>query len=237
MNCIIIDDNELAIKTLKSMIVNFCPNVSVIGSSQNIANGVKLINELSPDIVFLDVEIKNEMGFDLFSFFPKPTFSVIFTTAHEKYAYMAIKSKFFDYLLKPIDPTELVKTIASFEFDKKNKRIIDTSYSILPKRIAFIINNQYVFIGENDIIYLKADGKYTDVIMKNNKIHKSSKNLGEIELLLSENFFKCHKGCIINMNFISKFIKDDLIIVLSDNSEIDLAARRKEAFLNLFYRL
>ena len=237
MNCIIIDDNELAIKTLKSLLVNFCPNVTVTGSSQTISSGVKLINELNPEIVFLDVEIKNEMGFDLFSFFPNPTFSVIFTTAHEKYAFQAIKSNCFDYLLKPIDPTELVKTVAAYELDKK--KILDNTAleNNAAKRIAFIINNEYVFINENEIIYLKADGKYTDIITKNNKIHKSSKNLGEIESLLPGHFFKCHKACIINMNFISKFIKDDLIIVLTDTSEIDLAARRKDDFLKLFYRL
>ena len=237
MNCIIIDDNELAIKTLKSLLANFCPNVHVIGASQNISSGVKLINELNPEIVFLDVEIKNEMGFDLFSFFPNPTFSIIFTTAHEKYAFKAIKSNCLDYLLKPIDPAELVKTISAYELDKKVNLVNNSIENNSPKRIAFIINNEYVFLNENEIMYLKADGKYTDIITQNNKNHKSTKNLGEIEPLLSGNFFKCHKGCIVNMNFISKFVKDELRIILTDSSEIDLAARRKDDFLKLFYRL
>lgn len=236
MNCIIIDDNELAIKTLKSLLANFCPNVRVLGASQTIGIGVKLINELDPEVVFLDVEIKNEVGFDLFSYFPNPTFSVIFTTAHEKYAFKALKSKCFDYLLKPIDPAELVKTISRFEQEKNVQSSITNEISSV-KRIAFIINNEYIFIEENQIMYLKADGKYTDIVTQNNKIHKSTKNLGEIEPLLSSNFFKSHKACIVNMNFISKFIKDDLRIILTDSTEIDLAARRKDDFLKLFYRL
>ncbi len=233
IKCIIIDDNEQAIKTLQSLLTNFCPNVNVLGTSQNIKNGVKLINELSPDLVFLDVEIKNEMGFDLFSFFPTPNFSVIFTTAHEKYALKAIKTNCVGYLLKPIDSTELVKTIAAFQQQKKP----DINATNTTKRISFIINNEYVFIDEKEIIYLKADGKYTDIITLNNRIHKSSKNLGEIEKLLSNNFFRCHKAYIVNMNFIAKFSKEELKITLLDATEIYVAFRRKDDFLKLFYRL
>ena len=233
INCIIIDDNEQAIKTLTSLLENFCPNVKVLGFSQTIKEGVKLINTFQPDLLFLDVEIKNEMGFDLFSFFPNPTFSVIFTTAHEKYALKAIKNNCFGYLLKPIDPAELVKTITSLQ----QKKEFDFSINNTNKRVSFIINNEYVFIDENDIIYLKADGKYTDIITKSNQAYKSTKNLGDIEPLLSEIFFRCHKSYIINMNFIEKFIKDELKIILTDNSEIYLASRRKDDFLKLFYRL
>jgi len=225
INCIIIDDNEQAIKTLTSLLENFCPNVKVLGFSQTIKEGVKLINTFQPDLLFLDVEIKNEMGFDLFSFFPNPTFSVIFTTAHEKYALKAIKNNCFGYLLKPIDPAELVRTFTSFE--QRKSISIESNKENPSKRITFIVNNEYVFIDENEIVYLKADGKYTDIVTVNNKIHKSSKNLGEIESLLPPNFFKCHKACIINMNFISKFIKDDLQIILTDNSTVHFSLSKK----------
>lgn len=235
MNCIIIDDNEQAIKTLTSLLANFCPNVKVLGFSQTIKEGVKLINTFQPDLLFLDVEIKNEMGFDLFSFFTNPTFAVVFTTAHEKYALKAIKNNCSGYLLKPIDPAELVKTINSIK--QKEYISIELNKGNPSKRLTFIVNNEYVFIDENEIMYLKADGKYTDIVTVNNKTHKSSKNLGEIESLLPHNFFKCHKACIVNMNFISKFIKDDLQIILTDNSTVYLAYRRKEDFLKLFHRL
>jgi two-component system, LytTR family, response regulator len=236
MNCIIIDDNELAIRTLSTLISNFCPQVNIFGTSQSIEGGVKLINELKPDLVFLDVEIKTELSFDLFSYFSQPEFSVIFTTAHEKYALKAIQNNCFGYLLKPIETAELVKLVSAFgkNYEINKNATVSNQQS---KRIAFIVNNEYLFINENDILYLNADGKYTDVITSDGKVHKSSKNIGEIELLLPSNFFKCHKSSIVNMNHIIKFIKDDLKIILKDNTELDLAARRKEEFLKLFSRI
>jgi len=234
VNCIIIDDNELAIKTLKSLLANFCPKVNVLSSCQDINSGVKMINDLNPDFIFLDVEIKEEIGFDIFSFFPSPNFSVIFTTAHEKYALEAIKKKCFGYLLKPIDPAELVGILNQLE---EIKTVVDENVKVdSTKRISFIINDEHVFIDENDIVYLMADGKYTDIITKNSATYKSSKNLEEIESSLSSNFFRCHKGHIVNMNFVEKFIKNELRIVLADGSYLYLASRRKDEFLKLFHR-
>ena len=112
MTSIIIDDNKAAIKSLGSLLKHFCPNVSVVGTSQTIKNAVALINELNPQVVFLDVEMNNESGFDLFSFFPDPNFAVVVTSSHQKYAVEAFRTNCFDYLLKPIDVKELVNTMS-----------------------------------------------------------------------------------------------------------------------------
>lgn len=237
MNCIIIDDNELAIETLINMLEIFCPNVVVLGSSQTIESGVKLINQHNPDVVFLDVEILNDFGFDLFTYFPNPSFSVIFTTAHEKYALRAIKNGCFDYLLKPIVPSDLVKTLHNLSIDKNNSTSTDKINEDSAKRIALVIDNEYVFLNEEEMLLLKADGRFTNIQMVNNQIYKSSKNLGEIEKLLSEKFFKCHKATIINIQFVTKFIKEHLIIVLNNEIEVELANRRKDAFLKYFNKI
>lgn len=237
MKCIIIDDNEMAIKTLKSLLLNFCPNVEVIGSSQSIEVGVKLINELNPDLLFLDVEIKNEIGFDLLSFFPDSTFAIIMTTAHEKYALNAIKNHCDGYLLKPIEPVELVKTISSIKNKIDQRLVLLDDDKKMSKRLALVVNNEYLFLDENEILYLKADGKYTDITATKGRMFKSTKNLGEIEHLLSPSFFKCHKGYIINLDFVDKYKKNEYRIIMADGSEIDLASRRKDEFLKLFERL
>lgn len=237
MKCIIIDDNEMAIKTLKSLLLNFCPDVEVLGSSQSIDEGVKLINEIKPDLLFLDVEIKNEIGFDLLSFFPNPSFSIIMTTAHEKYALNAIKNHCDGYLLKPIEPLELVKTVSDLTSKTNQRSTVEEGDRKIAKRLALVVNGEYLFLDESEILYLKADGKYTDITCTEERIFKSTKNLGEIENLLSESFFKCHKGYIINLDFVDKFKKNEYRIIMSDGSEIDLASRRKDEFLKLFERL
>lgn len=238
MNCIIIDDNELAIETLVNLIEIFYPSMKVLGSSQTIEKGVKLIHQYQPDVIFLDVEILNDLGFELLTYFPEPTFSVIFTTAHEKYAYIAIKNGCYDYLLKPIFPTDLVNTLHKLESEKYSSAKIEKPKNESNKRIALIINGEYVFLEENQILYLKADGRYTNIYLVDNKeVYTSNKNLGEIEKLLSEKFFKCHKASIINMTYVAKFIKEELVIVLKDGIEIELANRRKELFLKYFNKI
>ena len=118
MNCIIVDDDPNCIKALNGLILEYLPNVKVMGTAKNLKEAVTLINTHEPDAVFLDVEIQDESGFDLFKFIPSPEFEVIFTTAHEKYALKAIKSSCFDFLLKPIDIEELTSTIVKQEKEK-----------------------------------------------------------------------------------------------------------------------
>lgn len=244
MTCIIVDDNELAIESLTELIKHFCPQVKIIGTAQSVKNAVKLINELKPEIVFLDVEMNNESGFDLFSYFPQNDFLTIFTTSHEKYAVKAFKTDCFDYLLKPIDPTELNNTINKIEKEKikllshQREEIREKSNRISKtKKIAIVHNKDYIFIEENDIVYFKADGQYTQIFTINNQQYTSTKNIGDIEKDLSDTFFRCHKSWIINLNYVSKFLKEDSIAVLSNNIEVEISSRKKDDFIKLFYKL
>lgn len=111
MTCVIVDDNELAIESLSELLKHFCPDVHITATAQTVKKATEAIRRFKPDIVFLDVEMNNESGFDLLPHFPHPDFLVIFTTSHEKYAIKAFKTDCFDYLLKPIDPIELKNSI------------------------------------------------------------------------------------------------------------------------------
>lgn len=248
MTCIIVDDNELAIESLTELLKHFCPQAKVIGKSQSIKNAVALINELKPEIVFLDVEMNNESGFDLFNYFTHPDFLVIFTTSHEKYAVQAFKTDCFDYLLKPIDPAELTNSIVKAE-KEKNKLLALQRLQISeenrkkngdgtpPKKIALVNNKEYVIVNENDIMYFKADGQYTHVLTNKKDRHVSTKNLGEIEKDLSNIFFRCHKSWIINLNYVKKFIKEESIAVLSDGIQVEISSRKRDDFIKLFNRI
>jgi len=246
MNCVIVDDNELAIKSLAGLLKHFCPQVTVAGKAQTIKNAVGLINELNPDIVFLDIEMNNETGFDLFSFFPDHGFIIIFTTSHEKYAVKAFKTDCFDYLLKPIDAKELVSSISRIEREKNillysQKDQISKESSEQKnsesKKIAFISDKGYTFIEEANIVYFNADGKYTKILTNKKESFTSSKNIGEIESTLTTNFFRCHKSWIINLNFVSTFYKDQNQILMLDDLLVDLSSRKKEEFLKLFNKM
>lgn len=245
MTALIIDDNEQAIKTLDGLIKHFCPRVKIIGKAQSIKDAVLLINELSPDIVFLDVEMNNETGFDLFPFFPKMNFIVVFTTSHEKYAIKAFKTECFDYLLKPIDPTELASSIGRIEKEKgdilnaQREQLLcnksQTNSAI--KKVAFISEKGYSFINEADIVYFNADGKYTNIFTNKKEIFISSKNIGEIESTLSGNFFRCHKSWIINLNYITKYLKDKNQVLLLNSVVVEISSLRKNDFFKLFNKI
>ncbi len=246
MNCIIIDDDNNCIKALNGIIQEYLPKLNVVGTAQNIKDGVKLITSNEIDIVFLDVEIQQEMGFDLFKFIPEPTFEVIFTTAHEKYAMKAIKSSCFDYLLKPIEPSELVNAINRYE--KQNVQSAGQRASVLlsnvqtqdkvVEKIAIPTKDGMVFINTKDVIYLEGDAKYTTLHLLNGERYVSSKNIGEFEELFDATmFFRCHRSWIVNLNHIVKYLKNDNQVMLSNNILIDVSTRKKDEFMKLFNKM
>src|ERR1044072_7690820 len=131
MNCILIDDDIHCISSLEGMLRRFVPQAHVCGTARTIQDAVALINAQPIDLVFLDIEMQQEAGFDLFNYIPQPRFEVIFTTAHEKYAMKAIRSSCFDYLLKPVDAQELISAVARWETHVKNASDIAQRTSVL----------------------------------------------------------------------------------------------------------
>jgi two-component system LytT family response regulator len=242
MNCILVDDDPDCIKVLSGIIKTYCPQVQITGVANSIADAVKLINATAPDVVFLDIEIHNELGFDLFNYFSSPVFEVVFTTAYEKYALKAIKSSCYDFLLKPIAIQEVVNVVSKLENEThhRSKKNLDVLLDNLKtkdntlKKIAIPSVEGYSFIDVNEIISLEADGKYTNIRCIGLK-STSIKNIGEFEELLnSEYFFRTHKSWIINLKHVKKYIKNDSQVLLSDDTLADVSFRRKDAFLKLF---
>ncbi len=243
MNCIIIDDNELAIKTLNNLLLNYCPKVNVLGQAQTINDAVILVNKFQPSLVFLDVEMNNETGFDLLNYFPEPNFNIIFTTAHEKYALKAIKNNCFDFLLKPIDAKELVQAISDFEKrvnlsvqNNNVKSLIDSTFQIT-KKIACITPQGFSFINEEDVLCFRADGKYTQIITYKKEQFTSTKNIGEIEETVSSQFFRCHKSWLINLKYVTSYNKHDNTAILANDIQIDVSVRKRDEFIQQFTKL
>jgi len=246
MNCIIVDDELSCIDTLETILKMYCPKLNISGKAQNIEAAVQLINLTSPQLVFLDVEIGSETGFDLFNFFSEPEFEVVFTTAHEKYALKAIKSSCYDFLLKPVIIQEVVNVVAKLEKDTKMQtgRNVDVllenlkSQNNLLQKIAVPSNDGYAFINVNDIISLEADGKYTKIVTQSGLKSLSTKNIGEFEELLSnECFFRTHKSWIVNLNHVKKYLKSESMVQLSNETTAEVSFRKKDEFIKLFNKV
>ncbi len=244
---ILVDDASANLTTLTGLLKTYCPTITVVAMCSTITEAVNAIKQQQPALVFLDVELQNEMGFDLFNHFDAPTFEVIFTTAHEKYALQAIKSSCLEYLLKPIDYRELVNAIEKFERQQqlsinKNKIevLLENINSIHQKanKIAIPNANGYVFLNTSDILYCEADMNYTKVLTTKQDAFLSTKNLKEFEEMLDPNvFFRCHKSWIINLNHIKQYSRlDGNRVQMLNDQWIDISVRKRDEFLKLFQK-
>lgn len=243
ITAVIIDDESKARESLKNTIMTYCPEVNILAMGNNVDDAVKLINEYSPDIVFLDIEMPNGNGFTLFEKIKNPQFNTIFTTAYEEFAIKAFRIAALDYLTKPIDFRQLQEAVARY----KNKQKIELKEQRLEllienitnrpnefNKIALPDNEGYTMVKVSDIIYCQADSSYTIVHLLNGKKIITSKLLKLIEELLpSDTFYRIHKSYIVNLNLIKKYIKiDGNQVVLENDVRLDVSDRNKKDFLD-----
>ncbi len=244
LKAIIIDDEARSRKALETALKDYCPSVEVISIAETPEKGIEAILANKPDIVFLDVQMPGMSGFDLLSHFPVIDFDIVFITAHDHYAIKAIRFSALDYLLKPIQIDELMTAIKKAE-EKKNNRHTNWQYKSLYENvknnqnksgsIAVPTGNGLLFIKTENIIRCEAEGNY--VIIYQSGIEKIliTKKLGDIESLLNEKeFFRVHNSHIVNLAHIKKYVKGDGgYVIMSDNSTVDVARRKKEEFLQM----
>lgn len=244
MQTIIIDDEQAAIKMLRKLLLNYCPEVEVIAEANNIQDAKSLIENLKPELIFLDVEMPQGTGFDLLQNLSNINFKVIFTTAHEKYALQAIKFSALDYLLKPIDPEELINAVdkAKNEIERELSNLkVQTLLQNLQKQDkdeqTIILKDKYGvhFIKIQDIIRLEAGGSYTQFVFTDRNPILISRLIKEYDTLLTPHgFFRCHKSHLININYLLSYVKNDGdYLILKGGSKIPLATRKKDDFMKI----
>lgn len=241
LKCILVDDELKSRESLKKLLNTFCENVKVLATCQNVAEALEAIRQEKPDVIFLDIQMQRETGFDLLSKLDTIDFEVIFTTAHSEYAIKAIKYSAIDYLLKPIDVEELKKAVAKVESKHSNtindrlKQLLVNIKSVSAEnyKLALPTNEGLTFIKVTDILYCKADGNYTEIYMQDGNKHLVSRNLKEYEDLFAElNFFRIHHSILINLNFIKNYVRGEGgHVVMTNNATLDVSRRKKEAFL------
>lgn len=246
LKAIIIDDESKARENLKFIISdNFGNKVSVKDTSGTVDEGLSSIAKHQPDIVFLDILMKGETGFDLLEKVKDPTFDVIFTTAYDEYAIKALKLNAIDYLLKPIDIEELELAIQKVEDRKASKDIpssdlveviknLNTNKSL--NKIAIPTTEGLLFVSINDIIRCESDENYTLFYLSNGTKKLVSKTIKFYEeILTTYNFFRTHRSHLVNLSYIKEYIRGDGgYLLLKDGSEVQVSRRKREEFLKLF---
>lgn len=236
---IIIDDEKMARTLLEGMLYEYHKDVEVVDSCKDLPTGVKSIRKHKPDLVFLDIEMPGHSGLELLDFFDEQevTFSIIFVTAYNQYAINALRLSAVDYLLKPVDVKELAESINRFKQQEINGNYNALKQNLTtqgPSKIAIHTVGSVKFIDLNDILFFKADGAYSQIILKNKQTLTTSKGLKYYEDLLSntEQFFRCHKSYIINTNFVVEYIKSDGgSLLMEDDYQVGLSSDKSEELL------
>ncbi len=241
---LIIDDEHNASEFLEKLLKRYFPNkFHICKTCESVDEAVEAIEEFQPNLVFLDIQMPNKNGFELFKEIKEINFEVIFTTAHSEFAIEAIKRSALDYLLKPINYIDLLGAITRFD-EKSKKHIQQNQLSILienmdagdsaHKKIAIATETGFEFLKFNSIIHLEAQSNYTKFYLTDNSNIITAKTLKHFEEILPEDlFFRIHKTYLVNMNFIKRFSKvDEFTVELITGQKLPVSHRKKDEFIS-----
>ncbi|HIP26622.1 MAG TPA: response regulator transcription factor [Flavobacteriaceae bacterium] len=234
MNVVIVEDEINAQEALANILGLINKSIKIKGFAKNVPDAIALVNKAKPDVVFLDIHLKNGTGFDVLEGLDNFTGKIVFTTAYENYAIKAFKFSAFDYILKPINPQELATTINELSKEVKKDVKYQEMLSVLkgnreknsePQIVLKTINNQYV-INVKDIIRCESEGAYTKFFFKN-KTHLTSRNLKYYtEILMEYGFIRTHQSHLVNSRYILR-INSKNFVELKDLTQIPISARKK----------
>jgi len=240
MRAIIVDDEKRARNYLRGILEDQFKKIEIIGEADGVEAGIKLVNELKPELVFLDVQMQDGTGFDLLAKIDRSKFHIIFISAYDRFAITAIKFSAVDYLLKPVESVDLglaLEKVNNTKITNEVQNKLDLLLNNVNKieKIALPSLNGIEFVRIDNIIRCESDNNYTNFYLVSKEKIVVSKTLKEFEDMLErKGFFRTHKSYIINLSFLKKYIKGEGgIAVMEDGSEIPVSRRRKEEFLEV----
>ena len=240
MNALILDDELFCAEALYHMLHKHCPQVSPVLMFTDPQEALKAVVKESPDILFLDVEMPFMSGFDFLNALGSTSASVIFTTAYDTYAVQAFKVNAVDYLLKPIDRTDLINAVNKVEAKPQplNEHLLTglirtaLEQQHVPKKITIHTVDGIHLLLLEEIVFCKSEGSYSYIYIKDQLPLMVSKNLTEMEeLIKSSRFFRIHKTHLINQDHILKVNKAEGGEVLMSNQEkVPISRQRRAEF-------
>ncbi|MFN4083893.1 MAG: LytR/AlgR family response regulator transcription factor [Bacteroidia bacterium] len=243
---IIIDDEIHARAAIRGIVEENFKKIEIIAEAKDLPTAVKIINKEKPDLIFLDVEMPGHSGLELLDFFNDDdiSFEIIFVTAYQEYAINAFKLAAVDYLLKPVKVADLEKAIELFERKylkqekennlkvlhtlKRNLQIEKPETIVLPTSDGLIIENL------KDIVYIKAEGSYVNIIFSNKTKIMLAKKLMDYEYLEHGfGFLRIHRSFIINIKHVKKILKGDSTVIMSNGDELSITPDKRQHLLEI----
>ena len=239
IKAIIVDDEPYCCEALSILLDRYCPQVNVAGSYHSGAEALVAIREQPPQLLFLDIEMPRMNGFELLEKIKDVPLQLIFTTSYDQYAIKAIRFSALDYLLKPIDREELLRSVEKvqqrllfpLQIDMLFQKLQNPSH--LFNKIAIPTMEGLQMVAVDHIMYCTSDSNYTILSLKNQQKVVASRTLKEIEELLEDHsFLRVHHSNLINLNEVCKYVKGEGgYLVMSDGASINVSRSRKENLL------
>ena len=240
LRAIIIDDEQKGINTLKILIEKYIEGVKIVAESTQPLEGITLIENYKPEIVFLDINMPETNGFELLEKLKWKKFNLVFTTAHQEFGLKALKNNAVDYLLKPIDHHDLqfaINKIKNYNTSDQHavdySRLINSVTQIQKKKIVINSRSGVESIEPSEIICLESMSNYTQIYLNNSEPILTTKTLKEFDQQLCTpdlNFMRVHNSYVINLHKVCRYLKDQENIVLANNQLVPLAKSRKDDF-------
>lgn len=245
IKAILVDDEVHCLDTLSILLADYCPEVEVLERCSSAKKAIEAVAKHKPDLVFLDIEMPVMNGFEFLEQFAQIPFSVIFTTSYDQYAIKAIRFSALDYLLKPVDPKELITAVHKVG-SKKHTPTTDQFRMLMDQlqhkensftKIAVPTSEGFELVPADQVVRCEADDNYTYLFLKNKNKIVACRTLKEVEEQLQDfpSFIRVHHSYIVNLNEVTKYVRGEGgYLVMSDGSTVNVSRSRKEALLKLF---
>jgi two-component system LytT family response regulator len=245
LRTLLIDDEKGSLESLGIELREYCPEVRVVAATQDPAEGLRLIQQLSPDLVFLDIEMPGMNGFELLQQLGDAPVHIIFVTAYDQFAIRAFDFNAVDYVLKPVRKAKLISAV---------QKVLDRKQPVLDKSgldallhnirvqsqsglesIALPTHDGFTMVHINDIIYLNAESNYTWVHLVQQKKYLVTKTLKDLEdMLRFPQYFRSHKSHLVNLNHVDRYVRGQGgYLVMKDQLQIPVARAQKTELLRM----
>lgn len=248
IKAVIIDDERNSRQVLIDMLNKYCVDVKILGEASGCKEGIQLVKEVKPQLVFLDIQMSDGTGFNFIEEIDEINFEVIFVTAFDQYAIRAIRFSALDYLLKPVNPQELIQAIEKYK-ERVLAGTISKRLDVLlqniapgkakPQKIVLSTSEGFHVINPDDIVRCQSDSYYTNFYFIDGKRIIVSKTLKEYEELLHDfGFVRPHKSHLLNMKYIKSYVRaDGGYIVMQDGLQIPVSRRKRDYIVDIISNL
>lgn len=226
LRAFIVDDEALDRELLKNLVQEYCQSIHIAGEASNAAEAEKAIQQHSPDILFLDINMPNKSGFGLLEGLADRNFLTVFTTGYDAYGIQAVKAGAFDYLLKPIDVDELLAL---------EKRAVEKLSKQQPETLRLYVNGEHMLVRTEEIILLEAHGSYSKIVLSEGREHVLSKNIKQLLTEIKDKSLqRVHRSYIINLQHVKAYqhAGNEGVLTLSNGMKVTISRSHKQVLKN-----